>query len=307
MRELARGRAGLEERSRHQGARRREEVIRLLLALAAYLSILITGGIVLSLIGEALPFFERVPVSHFLFGPRWSPLVEPRSFGVLPLLLGTLLVTLVSAAVAFPLGMGTAFFLSQHASSRWRNVLKPILEVLAGIPTVVYGYFALTFITPLLQRVLPGTEVFNALSAGIAVGIMVLPMVASLSEDAFSAVSPSILQAAYSLGATRYETSRFVLLPAALPGVVAAFLLAFSRAVGETMIVALAAGATPKLTWNPLESIQTMTGYIVQVSLGDTPAGTVEYQSIFAVGLLLFAFTLFFNYLGLRVGWRRGR
>ncbi len=284
---------------------RKEGRVRLLLAWAAFFSILVTAGIVFSLLAEALPFFERVSGREFLFGTRWSPLVEPRSFGVLPLIAGTLLVTVISALVAFPLGLGTAFFLSQYVSSRWRNVLKPVLEVLAGIPTVVYGYFALTSLTPALKAIFPGIEVFNALSAGIAVGIMVLPMVASLSEDAFAAVPASVVQAAYSLGLRRYEASLFVLLPAALPGVVAAFLLAFSRAVGETMIVALAAGSTPRLTLNPLESVQTMTGYIVQVSLGDTPAGTVEYQSIFTVGLLLFVFTLAFNYLGLRLRWRR--
>ena len=251
-------------------------------------------GIVAVLLFESSRFFTHVSPFEFLLGTRWSPILEPTSFGVLPLVCGTMLVALGAAVVAVPLGLGSGLFMSEYAG-RLRGVLKPVLEVLAGIPTVVYGYFALTFITPLLRELIPSTEIFNAASAAIVVGIMVLPMIASLCDDAFTAVPQSLRDAGYALGATKAEVSSRIVFPAALSGVIASFVLALSRAIGETMAVALAAGSTPKLTANPLESIQTMTGFIVQVSMGDVPYGSIEFQSIFAVALLLFAMTLVMN------------
>ena len=290
--------AGLLRRS----ARRwHEEGIKGVMFLCALLSVVVTVGIIVVLVTEAVTFFAHVPIWDFLFGTRWAPLLEPRSFGVLPLVGGTLLIVVGSALIGIPIGLASAIFLSEYASARVRSIVKPVLEILAGIPTVVYGYFALTFITPLLRVVFPGTNIFNAASAAVVVGIMVLPMVASLCDDALRAVPDSLRQGAYALGATPFEVSTRVVVPAALSGVVASFVLALSRAVGETMAVTIAAGATPRLTLNPLESIQTMTAYIVQVSLGDTPAGTVEYQTIFAVGTLLFAITLTANLLAIRI------
>ncbi|HUU46170.1 MAG TPA: phosphate ABC transporter permease subunit PstC [Acidobacteriota bacterium] len=286
------------------GKRRRrwsERGIRGVLFLFAVLSVLTTLGIIIVLARETVGFFREVSVFSFLFGTRWTPLLEPKSFGVLPLLNGTLMVVVGSALIAIPTGLASAVYLSEYASPRMRNISKPILEILAGIPTVVYGYFALTFITPVLKLVLPGTQVFNAASASIVVGIMILPMVASLCDDALRAVPGSLREGAYALGATSYETTTRVVVPGALSGVVAAFVLALSRALGETMAVTLAAGATPRLTLNPLESIQTMTAYIVQVSLGDTPRGTIEYQTIFTVGALLFSITLIANIVANRV------
>ena len=279
----------------------RERSIGSVLLFCALVSILTTIGVVVVLGSEAASFFRQVPLTEFLFGTRWTPLLEPRSFGVLPLIAGTTMIVVGAAVVALPLGLGSAMYMSEYASPRTRNLLKPILAVLAGIPTVVYGYFALTFITPVLKSVLPQTQVFNAASASIVVGIMVLPMIASLCDDALRAVPDSLREAGYALGATRMEVSTRVVLPGALSGVLASFILAASRAIGETMAVTLAAGATPNLSMNPLESIQTMTAYIVQVSLGDTPAGTIEYQTIFAVGALLFLITLVMNLLGQRV------
>ena len=287
--------------ARRASIRRRERVIETSLVVAGWLSIAVMGAIVAVLIFESLPFFANVGPLEFLLGTRWAPVLEPRSFGVLPLICGTFLVAAGAAAVALPLGVGSAMFLAEYAPHRLRQVLKPVLEILAGIPTVVYGYFAVNFVTPILQRVLPQTEVFNALSASIVVGIMILPTVASLCDDAFLAVPVSLRQAAHALGATKFEVSSRIVFPAALSGVFASFVLGISRAIGETMAVTLAAGATPKLTLNPLESIQTMTAFIVQLSMGDTPHGTIEYQSIFAVGLLLFAITLVMNVLANRV------
>ncbi len=269
--------------------------------LCALLSIVVTLGIIIVLAKEAATFVAAVPLPEFLFGTRWTPLLEPRSFGVLPLVGGTFLIVLGSALIGIPVGLASAVFLSEYASERVRSIVKPVLEILAGIPTVVYGYFALTFITPLMRTVLPDTNIFNAGSASIVVGIMILPMVASLCDDALRAVPDSLRQGAYALGATHLEVSTRVVIPGALSGIVASFVLALSRAVGETMAVTIAAGATPKLTFSFLESIQTMTAYIVQVSLGDTPAGTVEYQTIFAVGALLFCITLTANLLAIRI------
>lgn len=276
----------------------KEEIARGSLFLCAIISVATTFGIIAVLAAESFAFFREIPVFDFLFGGRWAPLLEPRSFGVLPLVCGTALIVVGSGLIAIPIGLLTALYLSEYATAPMRKSLKPILEILAGIPTVVYGYFALTFVTPILQRIIPATQVFNAASGAIVVGIMILPMVASLCEDALRTVPNSMRQAAFALGATRFEVSTQVVLPGALSGVLASFVLALSRAIGETMAVTLAAGATPKLALNPFESIQTMTAYIVQVSLGDTPAGTIEYKTIFAVGALLFVITLGMNVLG---------
>jgi phosphate transport system permease protein len=260
-------------------------------------SVAVTFGIVAVLLGETVEFFREVPFGEFFLGTTWAPLFEPRSFGVLPLLCGTLLIALGSGLVGIPAGLGAAIFLNEFAPKGFRSAIKPLMEILAGVPTVVYGYFAVTTITPVLRKFLPDTDVFNAASAGIVVGIMVLPMVTSLCDDALRAVPRALREAGYGLGATRFEVSTQIALPAALSGIAASFILALSRAVGETMAVALAAGATPKMTLNPFESVQTLTGYIVQVSMGDTPAGTLEYKSIFAVGMVLFVFTMVFNLL----------
>lgn len=279
----------------------KEDGIRALLFICALISVATTAGIIWVLLSESIYFFSHVSILDFLFGTKWTPLFNPQSFGILPLVCGTLLIVIGAAFVALPLGLAIATFLSEYASEKVRGLLKPILEILAGIPTVVYGYFALTFVTPILQKILPSTQIFNAASAAIVVGVMILPMIASLCDDSFRAVPKHLRQAAYALGATKYEVSAQIVLPGALSGVLASSILALSRAIGETMVVTLAAGATPKLTMNPLESIQTMTAYIVQVSLGDTPVGTVEYQSIFAVGALLFTITLGMNILGQRI------
>ncbi len=290
-------------RERAAARRRRRQAlegnaVRWVFFLCALVSVLTTVGIVVSLVSQAVGFFRQVSVWEFITGTRWSPILIPQSYGVLPLVSGTLLVTILAAAVAIPVGLAAAIFLAEYAPDRLRRLLKPTLEVLAGIPTVVYGYFALTFVTPQLQRALPDLQVFNALSAGLVMGLMIVPMVSSLSEDAMVAVPRSLREAAYALGATRLEVSLRVVVPSAISGIVAAFILALSRAVGETMIVTIAAGATPKLTFNPLESIQAMTAYIVQLSLGEAPHGSLEYNTIFAVGLLLFLMTLAMNLLG---------
>ncbi|HUC91037.1 MAG TPA: phosphate ABC transporter permease subunit PstC [Paenibacillus sp.] len=269
----------------------------IVLFLCAAVSIVTTIGIVYTLFTETYNFFKEVPFADFIAGTKWSPLIEPKSFGILPLLSGTFLITVIACIVAIPVGLASAIYLSEYATARVRKIVKPVLEVLAGVPTIVYGYFALTFITPVIQFFIPEIGVFNALSAGIAVGIMTIPMVSSLSEDAMSSVPRSLRDGAYALGATRLEVALRIVVPAALSGIVASAVLAFSRAIGETMIVTVAAGATPKLTANPLESIQTMTAYIVQVSLGDTPQGTLEYGTIFAVGMTLFVITFLLNIL----------
>jgi phosphate transport system permease protein len=273
----------------------KESLISGLLMLASGISVLTTIGIIGVLLYEALSFFGEVSLWSFITGTRWAPLFVPQSFGILPLLAGSLLVALGAALVALPIGLASAIYLSEYAPRRLRAFLKPTLEVLAGVPTVVYGFFALTFVTPILQRIFPGTQIFNALSASIVVGIMIIPLVASLSEDAMSAVPRALREGAYALGATKLEVSIRTVLPAALSGIIASFILAISRAIGETMIVAIAAGATPNLTLNPLESVQTMTAYIVNVSMGEVSFGTVEYQTIFAVGITLFALTLLMN------------
>ena len=268
-----------------------EGAIHGILLLCGLVPLATTVGIIIILSTETVSFFKDVSVSEFFGGTEWTPLFKPQSFGVIPLVAGTLLVTAGACLIALPVGLATAIFMSEYAPNRVRRVLKPLLEVLAGIPTVVYGFFALTFVTPLLRSIIPGVDVFNAASASIVMGVMIIPMVSSLSEDAMVAVPRSLREGAYALGATKFETATRVVVPAALSGIVASFILAISRAIGETMIVTLAAGATPNLTGNPFESIQTMTAYIAGTSLGDTPQGSIEYRTIFAVAMTLFLMT----------------
>jgi phosphate transport system permease protein len=275
-----------------------ESLLEKVFFLCAILSVVTTVSVIAILALETGRFLQQVPITEFLFGTEWTPLLEPKHYGILPLVSGTMLIVIGAAIVALPVGVASAVYLSEYASDRTRNIIKPILEILAGIPTVVYGYFALTFITPSIKIILPETQVFNAASAAIVVGIMVLPMIASLCDDALRSVPDSLRQGAYSLGATSFEVSARVVIPAALSGIFAAFVLAISRAIGETMAVTLAAGATPNFTLNPLESIQTMTAYIVQVSLGDTPSGSITYQTLFAVASVLFLSTFVLNILG---------
>jgi len=279
----------------------KERAIKYALGACALVSVLTTLGIAAVLVIESIPFFQSVALTEFFGETRWTPQFANKYFGIWALLSGTLLVTVISAVVALPIGLASAIYISEYATEWVRKILKPGLELLAGVPTVVYGYFALTFVTPLLQTVVPGLGVYNALSAGIVVGIMIIPMVASLSEDALQAVPDSLEQAAYALGATKFETVLSVNVPAAFSGIMASFILAVSRAIGETMIVTLAAGASPKMTLDPTQSIQTMTAFIVQVSKGDTPQGTIVYQSIFAVGLVLFLITLAMNIFANRI------
>ena len=274
-----------------------ERLIALFLIACTWVSVMTTAGIIFVLLFQALQFFGEVSLIEFITGTRWTPLFQSKHFGVLALVSATFLTALLSMVVALPLGLLSAIFLSEYAPERARRIVKPVLEILAGIPTVVYGYFALLFVTPILQSISDAIFVFNAMSASIVMGIMILPMVASLSEDAMRAVPRSLREGAYALGATRLEVSTRVVLPAALSGIASAFILAVSRAIGETMIVTIAAGQTPNFTFNPFVPIETMTAYIVQVSLGDTPTGTLEYKTIFAVALLLFALTLVMNLL----------
>lgn len=277
------------------GKRWGEILIKFWLWLCAGVSLVTTVAIIVLLLAETLKFFTQVSPVEFFFGTRWVPLMQPSSFGVLPLLWGTIQITVGAAIIAIPLGLASAIYLSEYASDKMRAWLKPILELLAGIPTVVYGYFALTFVTPALKTFIPDIQVFNALSGAIVVGIMILPTIATLSDNALRAVPVSLRQAAYALGATSYEVTTRVVVPAGLSGVIASFLLGISRAIGETMAVTIAAGQTPNLTFSMLESIQTITAYIVQVSLGDTPSGGVAYQTLFAVATLLFFITLLIN------------
>ncbi|WP_369019212.1 phosphate ABC transporter permease subunit PstC [Thermatribacter velox] len=276
-------------------AKRKEQVVRSLFFIFSLISIFTTLGIVFVLVFEAIGFFQEVSILEFLTDTLWTPLFYDKHFGILPLLCGTLLTSLIAMLVAGPLGLLTAIFLSEYASPRVRRICKPILEILAGVPTVVYGYFALLFVTPLLQKIIPSLSGFNALSPGIVMGIMILPLVSSLSEDAMYVVPQGLREAAYALGSTKMEVSLKVVVPAAFSGITTSFILAISRAIGETMLVTIAAGQMAQLTFNPLVPIQTMTAYIVQVSLGDTPAGSLEYKTIFAVGLVLFLLTLILN------------
>jgi phosphate transport system permease protein len=284
--------------------KRFEFLIEWALFLCALLSVATTAGIILVLAVETVAFLREVPIADFLFGTEWTPLFATPRFGVLPLVSGTVLVSAIAMLVALPAGLLSAIYLSEYADPRIRRGIKPVLEILAGVPTVVYGYFALLFVTPILQRVLPALSGFNALGPGIVMGIMILPLVSSLSEDAMQAVPRSLREGSYAVGATKMQTSLRVVLPAAFSGITAACILAASRAIGETMIVAIAAGQQPRLTWNPLLPVETMTAYIVQVSLGDTPQGTLEYRTIFAVGMLLFTGTFMLNLVS---AWLRQR
>lgn len=280
---------------RKGGPRWGEAAIKTWLRICTGISLFTTVAIVVLLLAESLGFFRNVSPIEFFFGTRWVPLLNPSSFGVLPLVWGTFLITVGAAVIAIPLGLASAIYLSEYASDRMRAWVKPVLELLAGIPTVVYGYFALTFVTPALKVFIPDIQVFNALSGAIVVGIMILPTIATLSDNALRAVPVSLRQAAYAVGATSYEVTTRIVVPAGLSGVMASFLLAISRAIGETMAVTLAAGQTPNLNFTMLESIQTMTAYIVQISLGDTPTGGIAYQTLFAVAMMLFFITLLIN------------
>lgn len=273
----------------------KEKIIEVILFLSAGISILTTIGILWVLLSESYSFFSKVSLIDFLIDTQWTPLFADKHFGILPLLSGTLLTTSIAIAVALPLGITIAIYLNEYAAPHTRKFVKPFLELLAAVPTVVYGYFALVVVTPLLQKVYPALSGFNALSPGLVMGIMILPMIASLSEDALGAVPKSLREASYGMGATRYQTAFKVLVPAASSGIIVSIILAISRAVGETMIVAIAAGQQPRLTFNPTVPIETITTYIVQVSLGDVIHGSLEYQTIFAAGIALFAMTFGLN------------
>ena len=276
----------------------KERGIEGLLLLSALTSILITLSIVFILFYEALGFFKDVSIWEFLTGRQWTPLFAQPKFGILPLVTGTLLVTGIAVAVALPLGLIVAVYLSEYAPFKIKEVIKPILELLAAVPTVVYGYFALLFLTPILQKLITNLSGFNALSPGIIMGIMIIPYVSSVSEDAMRAVPMHIREGSYAMGATKFQTAFKVVIPAAFSGIAAAFIVGISRAIGETMVVAIAAGMMPNLTFNPIEPIQTLTAYIVGISLGDVPHGTLEYKTIFAAGITLFLMTLLLNILG---------
>lgn len=281
-----------------------EGAIEALLLMAALFSIFITIGIIFILVSESLGFFREVSIIEFLTGTRWAPLFYPPTYGILPLVAGTLLITAIASIVALPLGLLIAIYLSEYASYRFRETVKPILELMESVPGVALGYFALLFLTPILQKIIPGLPIFNALSAGLVVGIMIVPYISSISEDAMRAVPMQIREGSYAMGATKFQTAVKVIIPAAYSGIAASFVVAISRAIGETMVVTIAAGMMPNLTFNPTESIQTLTAYIVQVSIGDVAHGTVEFRSIFAAGIVLFIMTLFFNIIGF---WLRKR
>ena len=296
-------RAAAQQPLRLRATRRRwgEDVVKVALALCAFVSVATTVGIVVALFVPAIEFFREISIVDFLTGTDWAPLFEPPAFGVLPLIAGTLLVTGCACVVCIPFGLGSAIYLSEYARPRTRKYLKPALEVLAGVPTVVYGYFALTFVTPLLQDIGVGVGVFSALSAGLVMGVMLLPTVASVSEDSMSAVPRDLRDGAYALGSTRLHVSTRIVVPAAISGIIASFVLAISRAVGETMIVLIAAGGQPNWTWNPLDAVQTMTAFIAATGQGDVPTGSIEYKTIFAVGAALFVMTFVMNLFAIRL------
>lgn len=272
-----------------------ELLVKVVFGIFAFVSVATTVGIVLTLIFEAIEFFGEVPIWQFLTNRQWTPLFSNAQFGIFVLISATAMTTTIAISVALPLGLMAAIYLSEYAKPSTRKVLKPALEILAGVPSVVFGYFALLTVSPVLQTFIPGLQGFNALSAGLVLGISILPLVASLSEDAIYSVPRSLRDGSYALGSTKRETIISVVLPAALSGIVASLILAVSRAIGETMIVTLAAGQNPRLGFNPFVPVQTMTAYIVQVSLGDTPAGSLAYKTIFAVGMTLFLITLTLN------------
>ncbi len=282
------------KRTRHM----KEQAIEVLLFFAAFVSVFTTVAILYILVSESLVFFEHVPLFDFLTDTQWTPLFADAHYGILPLLSGTLTVAGVGLLVAIPLGTIIAIYLSEFASARVRETVKPFLELLEGIPTIVYGYFALLFVTPLLQRIFPELPGFNMLSAGLVIGVMIVPYISSVAEDAMRAVPMALREASYATGATRFQTAIKVITPSAISGIAAAYILGVSRAVGETMVVAVAAGMQPKLTFDPTEGAGTITAYIVQVALGDLPHGEIGYQTIFAAGLVLVLLTLLFNILG---------
>jgi phosphate transport system permease protein len=278
-------------------SRKSEKIIERLLQFSAWLTILTTAGIIFILAIETFHFFKEVPIFAFLTDTEWTPLFSDKHFGILPLLSGTLLTSMIAVGFALPIGLSIAIYLNEYAPKGFRNAIKPALELLAAVPTVVYGFFALVVVTPFLQSFIPGLSGFNSLSAGLVMGIMIIPFICSLSEDALFAVPNSLREASYGLGSSRFQTVFRVTLPAASSGVIVSIILAISRAIGETMIVAIAAGQQPRLTMNPLVPIETITAYIVQVSLGDVPHGSMEYRTIFAAGITLFAFTFLLNNL----------
>lgn len=273
----------------------KEMLIERLLLCCSLLSVFTTVAIIYVLLSETLGFFKHVSIIQFLTDKEWTPLFTNKHFGILPLLSGTLLTTLIAISVAIPCGLISAVYLSEYASEKVRSIIKPLMEILAAVPTVVYGYFALLFVTPLLKTFIPGLSGFNALSAGIVMGIMIIPLVSSLSEDAMHSVPMGLREGAYALGSQKIQVAFNIVLPAALSGITASIILAISRAIGETMIVAIAAGQQPRLTMNPLVPIETITAYIVQISLGDTPHGTLEYSTIFVCGMTLFVLTFVLN------------
>lgn len=270
----------------------------------SFVTVLTTAGIIVVLLVDSIKFFSEVSIIDFLTDTQWTPLFSEKHFGILPLLSGTLLTTTIAILVAVPIGLIIAVYLNEYASAKFTGVVKPVLEILAAIPTVVYGFFALQFVTPLLQKIIPGLQGFNALSPGLVMGIMILPYITSLSEDALRAVPGSIREGSYGIGATKFQTAFRVMIPAASSGIIVSVILAISRALGETMIVAIAAGQEPKLTFNPKESVETITTYIVQVSMGDVPQDSLEYRTIFAAGLTLFVFTFILNNISF---WMRKR
>ena len=293
--------AGVEPRLRAQRRRYGEDVVKVLLGVCSLISVLTTVGIVVALFVPAFEFFQEISIVDFLTGTNWSPLFEPAHFGVLPLIAGTLLVSVLASAVAMPLGLGAAIYLSEYASPRTRGILKPALETLAGIPTIVFGYFALTFMTPLLRDLGIQVDIFNTLSAGLVMGVMLMPTVASLSEDAMGAVPRDLRDGAYALGSTKVQVATRIVVPAAVSGIVASFVLAISRAVGETMIVLVAMGQQPNLTFDPREAAEAMTAFIAATGAGDVPTGSIEYKTIFAVGATLFVLTLIMNVFAIRL------
>ncbi|HCS20882.1 MAG TPA: phosphate ABC transporter permease subunit PstC [Bacteroidetes bacterium] len=281
--------------------KQREKVIKWLLTLSGLITILTTLAIIWVLFSESFSFFREVSLWSFLTDTEWTPLFTNKHYGILPLLAGTFLTTLIAVLTAAPLGLVIAIYLSEYAPKGFRKGIKPALELLAAVPTVVYGFFALTVVTPFLQSFIPGVDSFNALSAGLVMGIMIIPMISSLSEDALYAVPKSLREASYGMGATKFQTVFKVTVPAASSGIIVSIILAIARAVGETMVVAIAAGQQPTLTLDPRKSIETITAYIVQVSLGDVQHGSVEYRTIFAAGITLFLFTFALNTLGYRI------
>jgi phosphate transport system permease protein len=290
----------LARRGRHV----KEKVIEAILFFAAFVSVFTTLGIVYILVTESFHFFQNVSIWDFLTDTQWTPLFDDAHFGIMVLLSGTIVSSAVALAVAIPLGTTIAIYLSEFASTQTREIVKPVLELLSGVPTIIYGYFALLFVTPLLQQVFPGLPGFNLLSAGLVMGIMIVPYISSISEDAMRAVPMALREGSYAMGASRLQTALKVIVPAAFSGLAAAYILGISRAVGETMILAIAAGMQPNLTFNPAEPAATITAFIVQVALGDLPHGSIGYQTIFAAGLTLMLLTLFFNIVGF---WLRRR